>query len=509
MSEISLIKGRDMYAIGIDVGTTNCKVCLYRIADLHLVKKHSFITPKNITEYGSDFDMATLWQGLIAGLHDVAHAVSDPQNIVSVSVASVGEAGVLLDAADNIIGPVMTWYDTRTQPQLARVVSQLGDRRLYEITGIPAHSNYSLNKILWLMEHNKAQQPASWLCMAEYIAFCLSGERRAEYSLASRTLAFDIARGDWSAEIIAAMGLPATLFSPLTVAGKPTGELLATVSEATGIPCSAKVSIAGHDHMVGAVAVGVTEPTQILNSTGTTEGLLVVGNQPSLTEGFFRSRLSNGRHVLPDAATLYASLPSAGYAIEWFSNLFGLTRADFTSMTQWLMSKGAAESPTDSFLIPHLRGSGPPQRSIHAKGLIYGLADHTDAEGFLKAVFHGLCYELRHLLETCESLTGNHWKSVLVIGAACQNPYWLQLKATILRREIVACQIPEAVSRGAALLGARGAGFEPHVAALAADSLQRYQPDEPSAAAFDRVYRQIYQPLFASKIHIENQINRT
>lgn len=56
----------------------------------------------------------------------------------------------------------------------------------------------------------------------------------------------------------------------------------------------------------------------------------------------------------------------------------------------------------------------------------------------------------------------------MVIGAACQNPYWLQLKATILNREIVACKIPEAVSRGAALLGARGAGYEPEERALPA-----------------------------------------
>jgi len=211
---------------------------------------------------------------------------------------------------------------------------------------------------------------------------------------------------------------------------------------------------------------------------------------------------------LRDAYTLYASLPSAGYAIEWYTKLFNLKPADFNCMTQWLMSKGAAKTPTDSFLIPHLRGSGPPRRSIFAKGLVYGVEDQTDSEEFLKAVFHGLCYELRHLLETYESLTGSHWKSVMVIGAACQNPYWLQLKATILNREIVACKIPEAVSRGAALLGARGAGFEPENISLPADALERYQPDEQSSKGFAIVYQQIYKNLYETKIQIENQMNR-
>lgn len=498
-----------MYAIGIDVGTTNCKVCLYRIAGMELVKKHSFITPKETSEHGSEFAIDGLWQGIVSGLSQLAGAVHDPENIVSISVASVGEAGVLLDAEDNPVGPVMTWYDTRTQPQLERVVSRISESRLYEITGIPAHSNYSLNKILWLMENSFGRTPASWLCMAEYVAFRLSGVKRAEYSLASRTLVFDINQGKWSEEICSALNIPVSLFAPLVAAGEPIGNLLADISATTGLSQQVSVSVAGHDHMAGSVAVGLTDEEQILNSTGTTEGLLVVRKHPSATEPYFRARVSNGHHVLREAYTLYASLPSAGYAIEWFSQLFKLKPADFNYMTTWLMNKGAAGTPTDSFLIPHLRGSGPPKRTIHAKGLVYGVEDQTDPEAFLKAVFHGLCYELRHLLDTYENLTGHHWSSVTVIGAACQNPYWLQLKATILNREIIACQLPEAVSRGAAILGARGAGYDPGETALPEDALFRYQPDARASESFNRVYQQIYKHLYETKIHIEDQLSRT
>ncbi|MBX9243116.1 hypothetical protein K6310_28305, partial [Klebsiella pneumoniae] len=83
-----------------------------------------------------------------------------------------------------------------------------------------------------------------------------------------------------------------------------------------------RVAIAGHDHMCGSVAVGLTSEDQTLNSTGTTEGLLVVTEAVNNTGRFFRARVSNGVHVLPGLHSLYASLPSAGYAIEWFRNLF-------------------------------------------------------------------------------------------------------------------------------------------------------------------------------------------
>ena len=498
-----------MYAIGIDIGTTNCKICLYRISDLALINKYSFPTPKKITEYGSDFDISPLWDGILHGLTLAAHQVNDPQNIAAISVASVGEAGVLLDAQDRIIGPVLTWYDTRSQPQLEKVIERLGEKQLYEITGIPAHSNYSLNKILWLSEQPGHQPPARWLCLAEYIAFRLSGVKKAEYSLASRTLAFNINTANWSEAICRAMELPQGLFSPLVNAGEPTGDLLPSLRQITGIPAQAKISIAGHDHMCGSVAVGITDETQILNSTGTTEGLLMVSQRLAVSSAYQEARVSNGVHVLPERYSLYASLPAAGYAIEWFCQLFGLSSADFSQMADSLTHSSAANKPDSSFLIPHLRGSGPPKRTIFAKGLLYGIGERSEPETLLRALFHGLCFELRLLLETYEKLTDRRWASVLVTGAACRNPYWLQLKANILNREIIACAVSEAVSLGAAIIGARGAGYQPAVSPLIEKGQRRYQPVSTSAAHFQQIYEDIYKPLYDRKMQIENQLSRT
>ncbi|MEG3132719.1 FGGY family carbohydrate kinase [Rouxiella sp. T17] len=497
-----------MYSLGIDVGTTNCKICLYRISDFELISKYSFNTPKIMTVYGSDFDINAIWQGIIDGLTTTALSVDDPQNIVTLAVASVGEAGVLMDDQANIIGPVMTWYDTRAQPQSEKVIDRLGEALLYEITGIPAHSNYSLNKILWGIENAENAKPASWLCLAEYIAFRLSGIKRAEYSLASRTLAFDIKSGTWSEKICQAMALPKGLFSPLVAAGEPIGNIKQEVSQITGLSEETRISIAGHDHMSGSVAVGVIREDQILNSTGTTEGLLVVRDQPSVTDAYFQSKVSNGQHVLAELFTLYASLPSAGYAIEWFKTLFGVSSADFDHLTQSLLQRGAADEASESFLMPHLRGSGPPKRSIFAKGLIYGLGEKTEPEDILQALFQGLCFELRLLLESYEKLTGQYWETVMVIGAACQNPYWLQLKANVLNRNILACRIPEAVSKGAAIIGAKGAGYQTGTRALPDEMQILYQPNTQSAAHFRGIFEQVYRPLYESKMKIENQVDR-
>ena len=53
-----------MYFIGIDVGTTNCKICLFAKNNFSLVSKHSFVTPKIIAGDSSDFDVEKLWAGI-------------------------------------------------------------------------------------------------------------------------------------------------------------------------------------------------------------------------------------------------------------------------------------------------------------------------------------------------------------------------------------------------------------------------------------------------------------
>ena len=142
-----------MYTIGIDVGTTNCKVCLFAIPSLELMNQYSFRTPKIVDGENTDFDVRLIWEGVIHGLRTITNILDDAEQISAVAVASVGEAGVLLDDNDNVVGPVLTWYDTRPKQQLEKIISAMDIEHIYEITGIPAHSNYSINKIKWLQDN--------------------------------------------------------------------------------------------------------------------------------------------------------------------------------------------------------------------------------------------------------------------------------------------------------------------------------------------------------------------
>ncbi len=66
--------------------------------------------------------------------------------------------------------------------------------------------------------------------IADYVVFCLTGEAKIDYSLASRTMAFDIHALKWSGRILEAAGIDAGLLSQPVMAGTVAGGLKPEIS---------------------------------------------------------------------------------------------------------------------------------------------------------------------------------------------------------------------------------------------------------------------------------------
>lgn len=485
-----------MYFIGIDIGTTNTKLCLFRTPDFKCIYKYTFLTPKESFNNESNFQINDIYSGIKKGLKIISSKVKYIEEIKNISVASVGEAGVIIDANGETIGPCITWYDTRTSDQLQEIKTNISSEEIYDITGVPPHTNYSLSKILWLRENysNKFNKFHKWLCIAEYIVFKLTGCIYSEYSLASRTMVFDLKNKKWSDRIISATGLNRNIFPQIIGAGQQVGTILKSISEETGLSDKTTVSIGGHDHMCGAIAAGLDSDNGLLNSTGTTEGILALTNEPKINNDFFRYNLSNGIYVLDQYYTIFASLPAAGLTIEWYAkNILNEPSIDKSIC----MLESIAEYKHDIIFIPHLRGSGPPYRSINSKCLLYGIRENSKSLDILYAIFEGLCFELKNLIDSMEELLLKKYSSVKVIGSACKNPFWLQLKADILNKEIISYKADEAVAKGAAILAAYK---NEYVSSLDVHrDYNIYTPNPQKAEMYAEIFMNSYMPLYNFK----------
>ncbi|MGE5623417.1 MAG: FGGY-family carbohydrate kinase [Methanocella sp.] len=486
-----------MYLIGIDVGTTHWKVVAY---DRRGEAAAAFRCPGLVRETpdgGAVHDPEELWQAVAGGIREVVAALPARSGVTGVAVASVGEAGVLLDRADRPVGSSLVWYDPRTEPQARAWRERFPDRELYAVTGFAPQHIASVNKLVWLRENEPFAfaRAAHWLCLADYVAFRLSGEKVMDYSLASRTGLFDLHRREWSGRLLAGAELDLALFPPLAPSGTAIGGVTRVAAALTGLAEGTPVCTGGHDHICGALAAGVAAPGAVLDSTGTAEAVLTVLDAPVTAPELCQAGLSLGCHVARGRYYLLGTIATAGAVVEWLKDLLG---EDYAGLT----ARAAAAPPgSDGLLfLPHLRGTVLPVDPL-SRGAFVGLtAAHTKSH-LARAALEGVCHELRALLTLLAQFSGTEAEPVTAVGGAVKNPFWLRLKADVTGREFLVPEVEEATALGAALLAGLGTGVwttEREAAQALARRATRLYPEAETAAAYalaHRVYLKLYPLL--------------
>jgi len=439
--------------VGIDVGTTHLKTAAFTPAGEQIAIAHEK-TPLRRVDGGGEYDALELWAGIARCLARVAAAVG-PGRIASVGVASMAEAGVLLDGQGAPLYPVITWFDPRTRPQAEQLARDPGSAALYRRSGLFVMPKHGLCKILWIKEHHPElfARGAAWLSMAEWIAYCLTGRLAACPTLAARTLGMDLATRTWATDLLQALGVPNSLFPPLVAEGAALAPLSAVAAAATGLTAGTPVALAGHDHPCAAFAAGIATPGQLLDSTGTAEAVIGAVPAPILTDAALQTEISQGPLPVPGLYGLQAGASASGGSVEWLRREL-LDDADYPALTN--LAESAGEGPSGVLFLPHLAGGGPPAVEPASKGAFVGITYATTKAHLAKAVFEGTCLELRLMVDAMERLRGAPFERVVVTGGHSRNPLWLQLKADILGRPVSVPEVGEATLLGAALLGAGG-----------------------------------------------------
>ena len=482
-------------ALVIDIGTTNCKVSCYSCHDASVLHVRKFPTPTKTSEKGGvDFDIDALWQALRQVMSELV--TSSPYPVKDVSIASFGESGVFVSEDGVILTPMLAWYDRRGESYLSSL-SESEAEELYAITGLPPHSNYSAFKMRWLLDNYSLHERSDirWLHAPEVLLWRMTGEIKTEVSMASRTLCLEVTRRAWSRKAAGILGIPFDALAPLIKPGEVAGWMTATLRQELGFAHDVKVTLAGHDHMVGARALQM-QPGDVLNSTGTTEGILLLNTQPTLSDQSRRDKLANGCYSDAELYTLFASLPVGGYALEWVRKTFRLTDEEINTglekaMAHYLHPSWSAEHVP--VFIPHLRGSGSPNKNRHTRGLFFGLTDSLPPESLLESVFIGLVMEFAHCY-ACFNIPAG--RTVKVIGPAVKNPYWLQLKADILQCPVEAIAFDETVSVGALLIAC------PEITSPPVTVARRYFPDAERSAKL-KIFQQQWSAFYQFKLQQE------
>ena len=426
--------------LGIDVGTSACKAVVVDRAGLECAHGQS-ATPWRRVPTGAEVDPDALFDAAVAAAR-AALAGAPEGRVCAVGVTSMAEGGVLLDGHGRLLAPVIAWHDARGDEEASQLADDLGTDRFAESTGLPASPLCSLAKLRWLAEHKPATRSAArWLNVAEWVVRQLGGRDVAELSLASRTGLLDLSARAPFADAIAWGGLPDDLLPELVTAGTPAG-----TADASELPeCKGAVlTVAGHDHLVAGVGVGVVAPGDVLDSCGTAEALVRVVAPPLDGERVRRSvsgGVTVGWHLTEGRQALLGSVWS-GLALREVLAELGVDEGDRAAL-----SAGA---------LPAHPGAATLELELHSLDRRpLQLPAGVGPEGIWRGAIDAVRAEVEAVLAHIETVAGPRRK-VVVVGGWARDEAVRASKASL--GAVEAPPVVEAGARGAALLGGVAAG---------------------------------------------------
>lgn len=302
--------------IGIDLGTSGVKAILLDEHGQLLASHTEALTISRPQPLWSEQDPQDWWQATDRAMLSLGrqHGLRQVQ---AIGLTGQMHGAVLLDHRQQVLRPAMLWNDGRSFEQCRQLEQAVPRSRA--ITGNLMMPGFTAPKVQWVRQHEPHifSQIDKVLLPKDYLRWRLCGVFASDLSDAAGTLWLDVARRDWSDEMLAACGLTRSQMPALFEGSQLTGRLNAELAQRWDMP-QAPVAAGGGDNAAGAIGVGLYQPGQAMLSLGTS------GVYFAVSDGFLSnpaSAVHSFCHALPDTWHLMSVMLSAASCLNWVCRL--------------------------------------------------------------------------------------------------------------------------------------------------------------------------------------------
>ena len=457
----------NIYFVGTDIGTQGTKTVLVDLQGKIVASssaEYDVLTPKPLwAEQWPD-----VWFDAVC--RTIRSAVEKSQvpkeRIKGLTISGLyGGSGIPCDADMNPLRPCLIWMDRRATKEVEWVRKNIGEDRIFDITGNFIDSYYGYTKILWI----KNNEPDTWkrikwlMTPYAYCTYKLTGSISMDYCSAGNIGGiFDIHKKDFSDELLNAMEIPRDFFPKLSDSSDVVGHITAEGAKLTGLMEGTPACAGGVDAAVSTLSAGAFDEGNHVAMMGT-----------SMCWGFIHDgqRLSKQLISMPHVANSkekvysFAGAATCGAVIKWFRDEFGHLEKAMGNLLDVdayaLLDKEAAKIPAGSdglVILPYFMGERAPIWNVNARANIYGLTlYHTKAHIF-NALMEAVSYALRHCIssgaETGMKLDGE----LLMVGGATKSPLWKSILADVTQYPVKCVVGGGEAAYGDAFLAAVGVG---------------------------------------------------
>ncbi len=428
-----------------------------------------------------------------------------PDEILCMTFSTQMLGVVPVDGEGHPLRPAIIWLDARAYKQARQIMRKiLGPKVFAIIVGAEATGKDVLPKLLWLKENEPDlfSKTAMFLDVNGYLMHRSTGNMLSDWSAASVTGLFDLKKKQWSDFLIRFFGLPREKFPELCCSTDEAGRLTSPAAEQFGLLEGMPVICGAGDApaaAAGSGAVGEGEGHIYLG----TSGWVGVVMEKAFTG---KSGIASIQSADPAKCFLIAETETAGACLQWIADQFYRTEQLDPSVDNvfTLMDETVAQvEPGSDYLIftPWMYGERSPVADIYVRSSFINLSADHRREHLLRAVYEGVAYNLRWMLEVMSDKFGYSQDTVRAIGGGARGDPWLQIIADVTGKQVEKVANPqEAGAVGAALIAAIGLGIYDGFPALKdvirVDKV--FQPDSSTADIYDHLYagyREVYGSL--------------
>ncbi len=475
--------------VAVDCSTTAVKAVVLGPAQEVLAEASAPLATSQPRPLWHEQDAGEWWTGTRTAIA-AAVAQVDPARIGAICLTHQRETFVCLDEAGGPLRPAILWVDARAHEEIA----SLGTTEVHRVSGKPADTTPAIYKLAWLSRH-EPQVTATAARIGDvqaYLAWRMTGSWATSRASADTLGLLDLARGDWSPELLALAGVSREQLPVLVPAGHPLGELTAAAAGELGLPGPVTLVAGIGDGQSAGLALGAAEPGVAYLNLGTSMVLGVRADGYVWDRAF---RTLDG--MVPGTFTLETVLNAAAYLAAWFRRELGTGAADDATEIA-LLEEAAALVPAGCeglLTLPYWNAAQTPYWDPLARGALVGLhGAHTRAHLY-RSILEGVALELRLHLAGIEAVTGSPIVTLRAVGGGARSTLWARIVADVTQRTVVVCSAGEASAAGSGILARAWLQGRPESPRWVVPAGTEVDPDPALAERYAQVFA-VYRGLY-------------
>jgi glycerol kinase len=450
------------YILALDQGTTSSRAILFdHSGAIVAVAQHEFEQFYPQQGWVEHDPMEILTSQMSCAIEALGKAGARPRDVAAIGITNQRETVIVWDrATGKPIHPAIVWQDRRTAPQCKALVESGAEGAITGKTGLVIDPYFSATKLRWILDNVEGARARaergelafgtvdSWL-----IWHLTSGKRHVtDFTNASRTLLFNIVKGQWDEELLKIFAIPANLLPEVAWSSEQVGEVTTTL----GLGGIAIAGIAG-DQQAALFGQLCWSAGEAKNTYGTGCFLLQnIGTEFVRSKHRLITTLAASAHRRLEYA-LEGSVFIGGAVVQWLRDNLKLIGS--SSDVEQL----AATVPDTNgvVFVPAFVGLGAPYWDPHASGLLIGLRRDTKPGHIARAALESIAWQVADVLEAVHSETNAPLGALRVDGGAAVNDLMMQFQADVLGVPVVRPRVTETTALGAAYLAGLAVGFWP------------------------------------------------